>query len=233
MNETVSFIVKRVQKGIFTQHIVVNAAKIVHSRKDLSLAASIRASDLINIDGMAVVWAARLLGYPVPERVAGVDLFEKLIGESERRKFKIFLLGATDSVVSKVVDVCRQKFPELEIGGWHNGYFWNEEEALVKKIRESQSQLLFVAITSPHKERFINKWADELGVSFVMGVGGTFDVVAGKVRRAPMWMQRFGLEWLYRVIQEPKRMFKRYAVTNSIFIFLIGRAWIYKYFNDF
>lgn len=228
MGETVSEISNRIGDGRFTQHVVVNAAKIVNARKDQELAESIRSCDLINIDGMAVVWAARILGHFVPERVAGVDLFMKLVEESESRSYRIFLLGATDSVVSKVASFCIEKYPNIKISGFHNGYFWGDEAAVVDKIKKSRAQLLFVAITSPKKEKFINKWGRELGVTFVMGVGGTFDVIAGKVKRAPVWMQKSGLEWLYRVIQEPKRMFRRYVETNSKFIYLVMKAWFLR-----
>ena len=228
MSETVSYISERVKNGIFTQHVVVNAAKLVNAQKDRSLAESIRSCNLINIDGMAVVWAARLLGYNVPERVAGADLFEELIKTSSQEGFRVFLLGATDEVVKKVEAVCLDRYPSLKIVGSNNGYFWENEEAVVDKVRLSSAQLLFVAITSPKKENFINKWGERLGVSFVMGVGGTFDVVAGKVQRAPIWMQRAGLEWLYRVIQEPRRMFGRYATTNSQFIYLTIKAFFVR-----
>src|SRR5690606_14592871 len=112
-------------------------------------------------------------------------------------------------------------YPGLNVAGYHHGYFWDDEQAMVEKVRASGAQLLFVAITSPKKENFINRWRDQLGVTFVMGVGGTFDVVAGKVKRAPLWMQRWGLEWFYRVMQEPGRMWKHYLVTNSQFAWLL------------
>jgi N-acetylglucosaminyldiphosphoundecaprenol N-acetyl-beta-D-mannosaminyltransferase len=140
---------------------------------------------------------------------------------SAKRDFPVFLLGATDEVVSKTVSKVKAINPNLNIAGYHDGYFWDDEEAVVTKIRESGAKLLFVAITSPKKENFINKWQDKLGVDFVMGVGGTFDVVAGKVKRAPQWMQKVGLEWLYRVIQEPGRMWKRYLKTNTKFLMLL------------
>ena len=108
--------------------------------------------------------------------------------------------------------------------GYHNGYFWDDEQAMVDRIRESKAQLLFVGITSPRKENFINRWRDQLGVTFVMGVGGTFDVAAGKVQRAPLWMQRWGMEWFYRVLQEPRRMWKRYLVTNVMFAWMVLKA---------
>ena len=113
------------------------------------------------------------------------------------------------------------KYPNLKIAGYHHGYFWNDEEKIVQKIKNSRSQLLFVAITSPKKENFINKWKKDLNVNFVMGVGGTFDIVAGKIKRAPVWMQNNGLEWVYRIIQEPKRMWKRYLVTNTKYLLIL------------
>ena len=215
------FIENRVQNGEFFQLVVVNLAKIVTLLKDQVLADSVNACDLINIDGMGVVLGARFLGHDVPERVAGVDLFHELLKMSSRCNFPVFLLGATDDVVTKTVAKVKEQNPSLTVAGYNDGYFWDNEEAVVEKIKASGAKLLFVAITSPKKENFINKWQDKLGVDFVMGVGGTFDVVAGKVNRAPKWMQDYGLEWFYRVIQEPRRMWKRYLVTNSKFAWLL------------
>ncbi|MEL0654606.1 WecB/TagA/CpsF family glycosyltransferase [Pseudoalteromonas issachenkonii] len=224
MEETVSFIENRIENKHFLQHVVVNVAKIVNMQKDFLLAESVKACDLINIDGMGVVFGARFLGYDISERVAGVDLFHELLAMSAKRDFPVFLLGATQDVVSKTVSNVSKQNPNLTIAGYNDGYFWDNEEAVVNKIRESGAKLLFVAITSPKKENFINKWQDKLGVDFVMGVGGTFDVVAGKVKRAPVWMQNAGLEWFYRVMQEPGRMWKRYFVTNSKFAWYLIKA---------
>ncbi|MDP2564051.1 WecB/TagA/CpsF family glycosyltransferase [Pseudoalteromonas marina] len=232
MQETVSFIESRIEQKHFLQHVVVNVAKIINMQKDPVLAESVNACEVINIDGMGVVFGARFLGYNVPERVAGVDLFHELLVMSAKRDFPVFLLGATEYVVSKTVEIAKVQNPNLNIAGYNNGYFWDDEEAVVTKIRESGAKLLFVAITSPKKENFINKWQDKLGVDFVMGVGGTFDVVAGKVNRAPLWMQKYGLEWLYRVLQEPGRMWKRYLVTNSTFAWLLIKERIKKAFNN-
>ena len=223
MDETVAFIKRRIQANQFTQHVVVNVAKLVHMQTDAQLRDSVEACDIINIDGMGVVLGARALGHEVPERVAGVDLFRNLIAMSEQEALPVYLLGATEEVVAETATRLQAEHPKLKLAGYHHGYFWDDEEALVNHIRASGAKLLFVAITSPKKENFINKWQDRLGVSFVMGVGGTFDVVAGKVNRAPLWMQQYGLEWLYRVIQEPRRMWKRYLVTNSKFAWYLLR----------
>ena len=223
MGETVEAIRGEVAAGRFTQHVVVNVAKLVNMRTDAQLKESVQSCDIINIDGMGVVLGARLLGHAVPERVAGVDLFHELLDMSADNGFSVFLLGAKDDVVAAAAAKVQALYPKLEIAGYHHGYFWDDEAAMVEKIRASGAQLLFVAITSPKKENFINRWRDQLGVNFVMGVGGTFDVVAGKVKRAPVWMQNYGLEWLYRVMQEPGRMWKRYLTTNSQFAWLLAR----------
>lgn len=231
MTDTVATIEQGIDEGRFTQHVVVNVAKLVNMRKDTQLDESVRSCDIINIDGMGVVFGARWLGHEIPERVAGVDLFNELLVMSAKRDFPVFLLGAKEDVVQKAAEVCQAVNPTLNIAGYHHGYFWDDEEAVVEKIRQSGAKLLFVAITSPKKENFINRWKDQLGVDFVMGVGGTFDVVAGKVQRAPEWMQKAGLEWLYRVIQEPGRMWKRYLVTNSAFAWMLIKSKLCRLFS--
>jgi N-acetylglucosaminyldiphosphoundecaprenol N-acetyl-beta-D-mannosaminyltransferase len=226
MSDSVAHIEDKLIKGDFLQHVVVNVAKLVHMQTDKLLSDSVKACDMINIDGMGVVLGARFCGHKVTERVAGVDLFHELLAMSAKRDFPVFLLGATEEVVAKTADKVQALYPQLNLAGFHHGYFFEkkegeDEEAIVKMIKDSGAKLLFVAITSPKKENFINKWQDKLGVDFVMGVGGTFDVVAGKVKRAPVWMQNYGLEWLYRIIQEPSRMWKRYLITNSKFASLL------------
>lgn len=221
MKETVALIRESIKADGFFQHVVVNVAKLVNMQKDAELKKSVEDCDLINIDGQGVVLGARICGHDVPERVAGVDLFHELLAMSQEEQFPVFLLGATEEVVTETNNKVKTQYPNLQVAGYHHGYFWNDEENVVNQIRQSGAKLLFVAITSPKKENFINKWQDKLGVNFVMGVGGTFDVVAGKVSRAPKWMQKYGLEWLYRVIQEPKRMFMRYFTTNSKFALLL------------
>lgn len=218
---TVEEIKTQILAGNFTQHVVINVAKLIHMRSDNALKRSVISCDMINIDGMGVVWGGRFLGHKIPERVAGVDLFHQLLSMSASNNFSVYLLGATEEVVAKTATTVEAMYPGLKVAGFHHGYFWDDEEKMVETIRNSNARLLFVAITSPKKENFINRWKDQLGVNFVMGVGGTFDVVAGKVKRAPLWMQNHGLEWLYRVIQEPGRMWKRYLTTNLQFAWLL------------
>jgi N-acetylglucosaminyldiphosphoundecaprenol N-acetyl-beta-D-mannosaminyltransferase len=223
MNETVGEIDRRVQRGQFTQHVVVNTAKLVYMQQDPELLESVASCDIINVDGMGVVWGGRSMGLPIPERVAGIDLFYRLLDLAERRGYRVFFLGARPEVVERAVSKIQSGYPRLNIAGWHHGYFWDKEDDLVAKVKGSAAELLFVAVTSPMKEKFIARRGQELGVKFVMGVGGTFDVVAGLVKRAPLWMQNAGLEWFFRVLQEPRRMWKRYAVTNSKYAWMLLR----------
>jgi N-acetylglucosaminyldiphosphoundecaprenol N-acetyl-beta-D-mannosaminyltransferase len=220
LEETTREIDQRLGHGEFTQHVVVNVAKVVKMQDDPELAEAVNSCDIINIDGAGIVMAGRLLGFDIPERVTGIDLFQRLLEYAEKKKRTVYFLGATQPVIDEVVRVAKARHPALKIAGHHHGYFWENEAAVVQEIRNSGADLLFVGIASPLKERFIERWKSELGVGFAMGVGGTFDVVAGKVKRAPKWMQRTGLEWFFRVLQEPRRMWRRYLYTNTRFLLM-------------
>lgn len=224
MDETVGEIARRIEAGELTQHVVVNVAKLVNMRKNPELRDAVVHCNIINIDGMGVVWGARWMGHVVPERVAGVDLFHALLAMATRKGYPVFLLGATPEVVERTVQVVSARYPGLKLAGYHHGYFWEDEESVVEMIGRSGARLLFVAITSPKKEQFIDRCNERLGVNFVMGVGGAFDILAGKTRRAPLCIQNTGLEWLYRVIQEPRRTWRRYLVTNSVYAWLLLKA---------
>ena len=221
MRETLAVIESRLKHVGFTQHVVVNVAKLVTMQTDLNLRAAVLACDIINIDGLGVVWGARFLGFNVPERVAGIDLFLQLLQFASTHSEPVFFLGAKPDVINRSVDNIRQRFPNLKIAGYHHGFFWDNEHEVVAAIHSSKATFLFVGITSPKKEEFINRWREHLGVKFAMGVGGSFDIFAGITKRAPEWMQRVGLEWFYRILQEPRRMWKRYLVGNSKFIYLV------------
>ncbi len=222
MDQTLELIHSNIIANISTHHVVVNAAKLVNAQKDQELRESIISSDIINADGQSVVWASAFLGRPLKERVAGIDLMINLVEMAYKNGFKIFLLGATDEVLKKMIDKYTAQFNATLIAGYRNGYFKKEEEQEVaRQIGESGAHLLFVAITSPKKEIFLNQYKNIIRIPFIMGVGGSFDVIAGKTKRAPVWMQKAGLEWFYRVIQEPRRMWKRYLVGNSAFIYLV------------
>lgn len=203
---------------------VVNAAKIVTMRRDRELREAVLASDLILADGMSVVWAGRLLGHPVRERVAGIDLMLGMLRRGQTRGYRVYCLGATPEVLERATERIAADYPGVVIAGRHHGYFSAEEEAAVAAdVAAARPDILLVAMTSPKKERFLARWAGEMAVPVCHGVGGSFDVLAGVVRRAPDRWQRLGLEWLFRLAQEPRRLWRRYLVTNTIFCALVIR----------
>jgi N-acetylglucosaminyldiphosphoundecaprenol N-acetyl-beta-D-mannosaminyltransferase len=222
MEETLQTVEGFIHTGKPHQHVVVNVDKLVKASRDPELRRIINDCALVNVDGMPVVWASRLLGRPLKERVAGCDLFEALMRRAGEKGWRVFLLGAKEEVVSKVASTYRHKYPDLVLAGYRNGYWKGEaEEAdVVEQIRAARPDLLFVAISSPKKEQFLGRWQAEMKVPFAMGVGGTFDVAIGHVKRAPLWMQKSGLEWFYRFLQEPRRMFRRYFIEDMAFLWL-------------
>jgi N-acetylglucosaminyldiphosphoundecaprenol N-acetyl-beta-D-mannosaminyltransferase len=201
---------------------VVNAAKLVHMRRDPGLRADILSCEMILADGVPVVWASRLLGRPLPERVAGIDLMLGMLSRGHHNGYRIYCLGATEGVLAAAVTRITAQYRRVRLVGSHHGYFTAHEElALVAAIAAARPDILLVGITSPKKERFLARWDDQLGVPVYHGVGGSFDILAGKVRRAPLIWQRLGLEWLYRLKQEPRRLWRRYLVTNSLFCSMV------------
>jgi N-acetylglucosaminyldiphosphoundecaprenol N-acetyl-beta-D-mannosaminyltransferase len=222
MQQTIDLIDNSIRDNKSIHHVVINAVKVVNAQKDINLKESIINCDIINADGQGIVWASRLLNKPLPERVAGIDLMEKLVELAAKKKYRIFFLGAKEEIVSKVVKIYSDKFGDEIIAGYRNGYFKKEEEQqIAQQIAGSNANILFVAMSSPKKEIFLNTHKSLIQTSFIMGVGGSFDVVAGFVKRAPLWMQNWGLEWLFRTLQEPRRMWKRYLFGNSWFIYLV------------
>jgi N-acetylglucosaminyldiphosphoundecaprenol N-acetyl-beta-D-mannosaminyltransferase len=225
MDETVERVAAFVRDGRPHQHVVVNADKVVKAAKDPALAQIIADCDLVNADGMPVLWAARALGQPLKERVTGIDLFYRLMAEAERRRWRVYFLGAKEEIVREVERRAKDAHPSLPIAGARNGYWSPEEEAgVVQAIADSRCDLLFVAISSPKKEQFLARYQALMKVPFAMGVGGSFDVMAGLTRRAPVWMQKTGLEWFYRFLQEPRRMFRRYFIDDMGFFWLLAKA---------
>ena len=206
---------------------VVNAAKLVNMRRDATLRQDVLSSDLILADGMSVVWASRLLGRPLPERVTGIDLMLGMLLRGAAMGHRVYCLGATEEVLERVAARTATDYPGLGLAGWRHGYFGPDEEPWVAAaIAAARADILLVAMTSPRKEHFMARWGDQLGVPVCHGVGGSFDILAGKVRRAPERWQRLGLEWLYRVRQEPRRLWRRYLVTNTLFCAIVLTAWL-------
>ena len=204
--------------------LTANASHLVAMRDDPALREAAGAADLVTADGMSLVWAGRFLGHAVPERVAGIDLMENLLRVAPRHGLRVFLLGAKPAVLERMVERCRREYPGLELAGRRDGYFPpSEHEVVVRQIAESGADILFVAMPSPFKDVWCERHRDRFGVKLIMGVGGAFDVLAGAVPRAPRWMQGAGLEWAWRLMLEPRRLWRRYLVGNGRFLWLVFR----------
>jgi N-acetylglucosaminyldiphosphoundecaprenol N-acetyl-beta-D-mannosaminyltransferase len=225
MTETVDLARDAMRSRQRLQHVALNVAKFVNMRRDPVLAADVANSDIVSIDGMGIVWGARAVGLPAKVRVTGVDLLTELLAVCADEGFKPYFLGATPDVAARAVQQVRETHPSIQFAGVRDGYFSaDQERRVVDGIRNSGADCLFIGMPTPRKERFLATYRDELNVPFIMGVGGALDVLAGHVQRAPAQMQQLGLEWLYRVYQEPGRMWWRYAKTNTLFAGILAQA---------
>lgn len=225
-------VIERCQTALVTRSRlllgVLNAAKVVNMRKDPLLRDSLIGCDLLLADGQSIVWASRLLRRPLPERVAGIDIFERLLVLAYKEGRSIYLLGAQPDVLRKLEERLRERLPGIRIAGSHHGYFdAAEAPAIAAEIRNSGADMLFLGMASPKKEIFLGSFGASLDVPVLHGVGGSFDILAGITRRAPSAWQRVGMEWAYRLLQEPRRMLWRYVRTNTAFVLLTARELVH------
>lgn len=229
MDQAVDEIALAIRQRRPITHTALNTAKLVNMRHNPELLIDVSKSDMVTADGMGIVLAARLMGHPINGRVTGIDLMNRVLGLCERRGLKPYLLGAKQHVLEAAAYRIRLKYPNLSVAGTRDGYFNKSNEAqIVDAINDSNADCVFVGLPTPMKEGFISRNRTRLNAHFVMGVGGSIDVLAGHVRRAPDWMQDYGLEWLFRILQEPRRMWKRYLVTNTQFLGWLAAAIVYR-----
>jgi N-acetylglucosaminyldiphosphoundecaprenol N-acetyl-beta-D-mannosaminyltransferase len=224
--DTLDRVDELVRSGGAHQQVSINVDKIVKASKSPALRDIVNACSLVNVDGMPVIWASRLLGNPVRARIAGIDLFEAIMRAAPARGWRIYLLGAKPEVVSATRRHFEGTCPGIRIVGARDGYWKPEEElAVVEAVAEARPDILFVALGSPRKEEFLAMHQTRMKIPFAMGVGGSFDVFAGNARRAPRWIQKVGLEWFYRFCQEPRRLFRRYFIEDMGFLGLLWKEW--------
>jgi N-acetylglucosaminyldiphosphoundecaprenol N-acetyl-beta-D-mannosaminyltransferase len=225
LRQAVARCTEAIDRGECLRIGIVNAAKVVTMSKDERLRQAVCGCDLVLADGQAVVWASGLLGRPLPERVTGIDLFTELLARAAARGDRVYFLGARAEVGQAMLAEVRRRYPDLVIAGYRDGYFGREQDGEVADaIKQTSPDLLFIGISSPRKELFVQNFGELTGAKVVHGVGGSFDILAGITKRAPAWWQRHGLEWLYRALQEPVRLGRRYASTNFAFLTLVARA---------
>lgn len=207
---------------------VVNAAKVAKLTTQDLLRDSLLEADLLLADGQSVVWASKMLRRPLPERVAGIDLFEALLDLAHIRGYRVYFLGAKPEVLATMQERALVRWPGLKIAGSQHGYFAPDSSAqIAQAITDSTADMVFLGMTTPAKEIFLGTYADRLGAPVLHGVGGSFDILAGVTERAPLSWQRYGMEWAYRIHQEPRRMWKRYLTTNTIFVGLVLRELVH------
>ncbi|HFI0063399.1 TPA: WecB/TagA/CpsF family glycosyltransferase [Streptococcus suis] len=220
MSETIQKVDEEYIQAKTPLHLMgVNADKINLCQSDQRLMTIVNECGIINADGASVVLAGKYLGIDIPERVAGIDLMQELLKLCQEKGYSTYFLGAKEEVLQKMLSNFREQYPELQIAGSRNGYFSDDElPKIMDSIRLASPFVVFVGITSPKKEYIVEEFIDNGLNSVFMGVGGSFDVLSGTIPRAPKWMQNLNLEWLFRVANEPRRLFKRYFVGNMIFI---------------
>lgn len=214
VNKLENFITERVPHLVAT----ANAEMVMMAQEDSELAKILKNADLVVPDGAGVVWAARHKGINMPERVAGYDLVQRFLAIAADRGYRIFLFGGSHGVAEKAKAEAERKYPGVKIVGTCNGFFNEKTEPdILDKINTSNTDVLLVALGVPKQEKWLSKNLRKLNVSVAIGVGGTFDVMAGTVKRAPLWMQQANLEWLYRLALQPQRAIRMLALPRFVF----------------
>jgi len=203
----------------------LNGNKVAQAHDDPEMREILWRGDFVLADGQPLLPMARLLHMRVPERIDGIGLMGQLLQLANERRYRVFLLGAKEDVLARCVETIRARHPDLVVAGARNGYFQEAElPEIVAQINAAKPDILLIGIGSPMKERLADRWGSRIEAPVIQGVGGSFDVMAGLVKRAPVWVQRAGLEWFYRVLQEPRRMFWRYVRTNVQCLSLFAKA---------
>ncbi len=228
MDQALERISSMVRAGGPFQVLTPNVDHVMRALKDPAFREIYRDGDLVVADGAPLVWASRFLGDPLPERVAGSDLTPRLCALAAERGFSVFFMGGLPGSARAAAEILREKHPSLRVAGWDPAPLGFDKDPdlsreLEEKIRKAGPDLLFVALGSPKQDAWIHEHKDRLGVPVSMGVGATLDFISGKVKRAPLFFQRAGLEWFWRLLSEPRRLWKRYLLDDMPFFWHILR----------
>ena len=218
MAEAVETVKNFIEKGERKLIATANAEMIMRATYDVELKTILNAADLVVPDGAGTVWAAGYLGHPMPERVAGYDLSQELMRLAPSKKYKLYFFGSAPGVADLAKAKAEKWYPGIDIVGTRNGYFSAEDEqSIIADIKAKKPDILLVALGVPKQEKWLYAHLDELNVPVSIGVGGSFDVMAGVMKRAPLWMQKAKLEWLYRGLKQPSRIGRLMALPKFVF----------------
>jgi N-acetylglucosaminyldiphosphoundecaprenol N-acetyl-beta-D-mannosaminyltransferase len=224
MAESIEDILSKLNRETPSQICFVNADCANIAYKNGHYLRVLQGADLCLADGIGLKLGAKILGQDIKQNVNGTDLFPRLCESLSRTGKGIYLLGARPGVAESVARWVQENAPDTTVSGFRHGYFDPEEEAaVIEDIRRSGARLLLVAFGAPHQDLWINEHLHETGVNLAMGVGGLFDFYSGRLTRAPVWMREMGMEWVYRLIQEPGRLWKRYLIGNGVFLSRVTR----------
>lgn len=213
--------------------VTPNIDHIVRLQKDKGFVKIYKESAIVIPDGVPILWAAKFLGTPLKEKISGSDLFPKLCGAATRKGRTVFFLGGAEGAAMKSAEMLKTKYPGLRIAGTYCPSLGfendgNENRKIIKIIQSAKPDILFVGLGSPKQEKWIYNYKDEYKVPVSIGVGAAFDFYSGLVKRAPMWMQKSGLEWFWRLMMEPKRLWKRYLIDDPVFFWLVLKQKFFK-----
>lgn len=226
MAEAIDSIISLIKKNVSGYVATCNVDHVVKLQKDELFKKIYNEASLVVPDGMPLLWAAGFLGNALKERVSGSDLFGKLCAVAEERGYRLFFLGGRPDAASQAVKVLKEKYPHIKITGTYSPPFGfendkEENDKIIRMIKEAHPDILFVGLGAPKQEKWIYKHREEYKVPVSIGIGNSFEFVSGIVKRAPLWMQRIGLEWLWRLLMEPGRLWKRYLIDDMLFFWLV------------
>ena len=219
MDETVTKLTQDTLKNKRNFVVTANAEIIMMAQGDKEYKTLLaETADLILPDGAGTVWAGNYLGYTIPERVAGYDLYLRLLEEAAKNNIPVYFFGGKPGIAEEAAEEGKHRWPGLNVAGCRNGYFSAEEEpGIIEDINRSGAAMLFAALGAPKQEKWLAQYRDRLKPCLLMGIGGSFDVLAGKVQRAPKWMQDAKLEWLFRLMKQPSRFGRMLALPKFVF----------------
>jgi N-acetylglucosaminyldiphosphoundecaprenol N-acetyl-beta-D-mannosaminyltransferase len=195
----------RIMDGTKTFLVTANPEIVMYADQDEEYKRIVKSADFIIADGIGVIIGSRIIGQPLPERIPGFELMQDLLKKGNEEKWSAYFLGAKNEVVKKAVENIQKQYPDLRIAGYHDGYFDAESPEIPNEIMQAKADLVFVALGFPRQEKFIAEKLVHLEKGLLVGVGGSFDVLAGAVKRAPVIWQKLNLEWFYRLIKQPSR----------------------------